>query len=52
MVGYSLPAEHVPRIGLFDLGLLNKMIGANQGNTISYSHTENSDNSLKTVCVV
>jgi hypothetical protein len=49
MVGYSLPPEPIPRISLFDLGLLNKMISADQGNNIIYSHSEMSDSASKTV---
>jgi hypothetical protein len=44
--------EPIPRISLFDLGLLNKMISANQCNNISYSHSEMSDSASKMVRVV
>jgi hypothetical protein len=50
MVGYNLPADHIPRIGLFDLSLLKKMINADQDNNICCSNSQMSDNASKTVC--
>lgn len=44
LAGFSIPPDRYPRIALFDLVLLKKMINADQENNISYCNSDTSGN--------